>query len=194
MTIKRTLAISGMAFAILAAVSMPTRADDMRGERHDGGMRGGEGHDGRVRVERHDGEIRDREWHGEAWHGPRGPWHADFRHFDRHDDRLWRRGGWRQSWHDGRFGWWWVTGGGWFYYPQPVYPYPAPYNYVPLQTVVVQPPAPEPLAPQPQQYWYYCDSARGYYPYVASCPSGWRAVPATPPSAPSTTPPASPGR
>ena len=29
--------------------------------------------------------------------------------------------------------------------------------------------------------WYYCDSPKGYYPYVHSCPSGWQKVPATPP-------------
>ena len=27
-----------------------------------------------------------------------------------------------------------------------------------------------------QPTWYYCDSAKGYYPYVRSCASGWRAV------------------
>ncbi len=29
--------------------------------------------------------------------------------------------------------------------------------------------------------WYYCESPKGYYPYVQSCPSGWQKVPATPP-------------
>ena len=29
--------------------------------------------------------------------------------------------------------------------------------------------------------WYYCDSAKSYYPYVSECKEGWRAVPATPP-------------
>ncbi len=29
--------------------------------------------------------------------------------------------------------------------------------------------------------WYYCQSPKGYYPYVQSCPSGWQKVPATPP-------------
>ena len=29
--------------------------------------------------------------------------------------------------------------------------------------------------------WYYCDSARAYYPYVSECKEGWRPVPATPP-------------
>ena len=38
--------------------------------------------------------------------------------------------------------------------------------------------------PPPQQFWYYCDSGRGYYPYVTSCPEPWRPVPATPPASP----------
>ncbi|WP_018409996.1 glycine zipper family protein [Methyloversatilis thermotolerans] len=29
--------------------------------------------------------------------------------------------------------------------------------------------------------WYYCASARKYYPYVNSCSEGWRVVPAAPP-------------
>ena len=35
--------------------------------------------------------------------------------------------------------------------------------------------------PTPASSWYYCESANGYYPYVAQCPEAWRAVPATPP-------------
>ena len=51
------------------------------------------------------------------------------------------------------------------------------------------PPPPSSAAPgQPVQAaagtWYYCDAAKGYYPYVARCPSGWRAVPTVPPLAP----------
>ena len=50
----------------------------------------------------------------------------------------------------------------------PVYPYPAPvYAYS----------APVYAAPTPA-YWYYCRSARTYYPYVASCPEAWMPVPA----------------
>ncbi len=31
-------------------------------------------------------------------------------------------------------------------------------------------------------YWYYCETPRGYYPYVRSCPGGWmRVVPDTVP-------------
>jgi hypothetical protein len=52
--------------------------------------------------------------------------------------------------------------------------------------VYVQPPpayAPN-VAPVVQQYWYFCPAANAYYPYVASCPGGWQAVPATPPAVP----------
>jgi hypothetical protein len=87
---------------------------------------------------------------------------------------VWRGGRWHHGWHDDHFGWWWIVGGLWYFYPQPVYPYPDPYA---PPVVVTQPP---PAAASPQ-VWYYCDSARGYYPYVPSCPGGWRTVPAVPP-------------
>jgi hypothetical protein len=101
----------------------------------------------------------------------------DPRHFSEHDLGVWRGGGWRHDWHDGRYGWWWLVGPDWFFYPQPIYPYPDPY----LPSGVALPPAPAPAggAP-PAQYWYYCDNPAGYYPYVASCTTAWRPVPATP--------------
>ena len=60
-----------------------------------------------------------------------------------------------------------------YYYPY----YPAP--------VVVSPPAPPVYVEQQQAapqagYWYYCETARGYYPYVKDCPGGWKAVPPAP--------------
>lgn len=65
-----------------------------------------------------------------------------------------------------------------YYYPAPAY-YPAP--------VAVSPPAPAQYVErdQPLQsgYWYYCETARGYYPYVKDCPGGWKAVPPAPPPA-----------
>ena len=42
-------------------------------------------------------------------------------------------------------------------------------------------PAQPAYAPPQSQNWYYCDKPHGYYPYVQSCDSGWRPVPATPP-------------
>jgi hypothetical protein len=124
-------------------------------------------------------------------------WRGDIRHFERHDAHQWRSGAWRHGSHGGRIGWWWVAGGMWYFYPQPVYPYPDPYR-PPLVVVESSPPPPvvmqipAPAAPQipsvaaqpATQFWYYCEPARGYYPYVASCPSGWKTVPATPPGTP----------
>src|SRR5690348_2474731 len=65
---------------------------------------------------------------------------------------------------------------------------PAPWYYAPPPVVYAPPPvavAPQPAyVSQPDQNWYYCDNPRGYYPYVASCTSGWRQVPAQPNAAP----------
>ena len=46
--------------------------------------------------------------------------------------------------------------------------------------VVVQPPPTEfiqqaPTPPQ-QSYWYYCQNAGAYFPYVRECPGGWMQV------------------
>lgn len=111
---------------------------------------------------------------GRGWH--RGYYHGGYYH---HGWYAWHHGFWRHSWYGGRFGWWWVVGGVWFFYPRPIYPYPDPNippDYLPTAAATGTP---------PPQTWYYCDAAKTYYPYVASCSSGWRAVPATPaPTAP----------
>ncbi len=70
-------------------------------------------------------------------------------------------------------GWGWGAG---FYLYDPFLFYPQP---VVRQEIVVPAPV-EPLAPQPVQYWYFCTTANAYYPYVSSCPEGWKAVPAVP--------------
>ncbi len=76
--------------------------------------------------------------------------------------------------------------GGPWYYPPPSYYYP-PY-YAPVvverqvpQVYIEQQPAPAeappaPVAAAPANYWYYCAAAKGYYPYVKECPSGWQKV------------------
>lgn len=72
------------------------------------------------------------------------------------------------------------------FWHSPYWYYPPPYYYYP-PTVVV--PASPPVyversdvAPDQSQqgWWYYCDTSRGYYPYVQSCPSGWQRVPPAP--------------
>ena len=47
-------------------------------------------------------------------------------------------------------------------------------------SITVAPPAlPVYVQPPPTQaYWYYCQSAQAYYPYVSSCPEPWIPVPA----------------
>ena len=116
-------------------------------------------------------------------------WHGDIRHFREHDMHHWRGGHWVHSHHNGYLGWWWVVGGLWYFYSAPVYPYPDP--YVPpvvgeqQPAAGIQQPASPPPPPTPQgQYWYYCEPAGAYYPYVSTCPTGWKKVPATPAGAP----------
>ena len=110
------------------------------------------------------------------------------------------------SHHGGAGAFWWGIGLGlglgWeaaripgpYYYPAyPVYYYPAPTYYYPANppTVIIESPpvilppgattGAAPPAAQSPPNWYYCDSAKGYYPYVRQCPEPWRMVPATPP-------------
>ncbi len=71
----------------------------------------------------------------------------------------------------------------------PPYPYwwdyaPPYYVYAPPPVVVDQPPVyiqqPPPAPPAAPAYWYYCRSARGYYPSVPACQEPWVRVPARP--------------
>lgn len=116
--------------------------------------------------------LADRHWHEGEMH----------RFHDR-DMGRWEAGNWHHGRHLGRLGWWWVAGGVWYLYPEPVYPYPDPYTppvvLAPAPAPVVSPPPPAPV-PAQAQYWYYCDKSKTYYPYVATCPGGWRRVPASP--------------
>jgi hypothetical protein len=81
-----------------------------------------------------------------------------------------------------------VVGGSFFYgpmyypyYPVPYYP-PVP-EYVPAEPPVVYI---EQGQDPDSQVWYYCESARAYYPYAGECAEGWqRVVPDIPPQTPS---------
>lgn len=104
----------------------------------------------------------------------------------------WRGGGWYGG--PGWWGWGWGLGLGlgwgaaayWGYpyygypyygYPYATYAYPDPGYSYPSNA----PPVAAPQSPAPASNWYYCDSAKGYYPYVRQCPEPWRTVPAVPP-------------
>jgi outer membrane protein OmpA-like peptidoglycan-associated protein len=64
-----------------------------------------------------------------------------------------------------------------YYYPPYYYGPGWGYYYYPPPAAVYEPP-PEAVDQAPPAYWYYCGSAKTYYPYVGSCPEGWQAVPA----------------
>jgi hypothetical protein len=186
MKLRRLLLVT----PVLAALSLPAIADEHHDHDHD--------HD-------HDRDH-DRDHHDRDWHRDHRDFHGrDFRVFTPLELSLWTGGAWLNEWHGGRFGWWWVADGVWYWYPEPAYPYPTyvsepvvvvqppPPAYAPPPVAVVQPPPPpayEPppapvvvQAPPPQegappaQSWYYCDNPQGYYPYVQACASGWRPVP-----------------
>lgn len=89
----------------------------------------------------------------------------DYAQFTAEDRDHWRRGEWRHTSHDGRFGWWWFVGGFWYFYPQPIYPYPTyiGFYYEPGYDA--------------DYYWYWCDDPEGYYPYIEECYLPWVPVP-----------------
>jgi hypothetical protein len=64
-----------------------------------------------------------------------------------------------------------------YYYPPDYYYAPGYYYPPPSPAYIQQGPAP---AEQDSQYWYYCPSARAYYPYVNGCPEGWQRVQPSP--------------
>lgn len=65
------------------------------------------------------------------------------------------------------------------YYPYNYYYYPNPSSYRYYPDAAAEPPMY--VEPREESYWYYCNDPQGYYPYVQSCPGGWRKVIPTPP-------------
>ena len=103
--------------------------------------------------------------YGHFHHGPQGGVFIGVR-------RVWW-GPYPYGW--GPYPYWWGP------YPYG-WPYPAPYyGYAPLPVIVQEPPvyiqSPPPAAPGPDEYWYYCPSAKDYYPTVQTCPEAWVKVP-----------------
>ncbi len=163
--------------SLLLALCVAGAAQAQDGHHHD--SHGGGHHDG-----------------GHHGGGPGGQPHhfaGDYHHFGPGDRALWAGGGWRHEYHDGRWGWWWFVDGLWYWYDQPVYPYPlvvSPVIYAPPvavvydapppvvyapppEPVVVQaPPEPEPAVPAaaPPRFRYFCPD-HGYYPQVQTCPT-----------------------
>jgi len=68
---------------------------------------------------------------------------------------------------------WW----GPYWYPPPYYVYSPPPVIIQEPVYIQQQPS---SASPPQGYWYYCPSARAYYPTVPTCPEAWVKVPPRP--------------
>ncbi len=100
--------------------------------------------------------------------------------------------GWHGGYHGGyRGGGHWrggviVGGPSWWGSPWPLYPYYPyyPYSYYPPYPPVVVDEGPQVYIQRPQEpeqrYWYYCRSAKAYYPAVRECPEEWIKVPPAP--------------
>ncbi|MCX6786627.1 MAG: hypothetical protein NTU85_02320 [Candidatus Kaiserbacteria bacterium] len=125
--------------------------------------------------------------HGGVSHGERHDFRGhNYHHFSVHQREIWHSGSWRHDHYRGMYGWWWVVGGMWYFYPSPIYPYPqvipevvfeAP-PVVVVESPVMAVPIERPLlVVQPQQQFsYWCDNPEGYAPYVEKCNSEWRRV------------------
>lgn len=111
-----------------------------------------------------------------GWGYYRGGHHGGHRHW--HGGVHWGFGGyWPGYWGGWGWGWpgYWGAGYG---YPSTVIVQQEPRIYV------EQGDAPITAYGSQQQWWYWCASANGYYPYVSSCTEGWQRVPPQPVQAP----------
>jgi len=66
-------------------------------------------------------------------------------------------------------------GGGPFWYPldyESPYAIPFPNGYPPSPSEESSP-SPNMQRDLPLEFWYYCRSPQGYYPFVGECPDGW---------------------
>ncbi len=109
------------------------------------------------------GQAEARGGHGSHGHGGHGHGHGGHHHYGHHGAHfsLWL---------------------GPLWYAPYAYPHYYPYHHetpviVEERTVYVERPA---SAAPAESWWYYCESAGGYYPDVASCPKGWVKVPPRP--------------
>lgn len=109
----------------------------------------------------------------------------EFLRFHANDIRRWQTGRWVEGRVHGVFGWYWLIPGlGYYYFAEPVFPYPDPYLFYqnPELVVFYQENSSEAIgytrpANETPAYWYFCRSANMYYPYVAQCPEEWEVIP-----------------
>jgi hypothetical protein len=166
MRIFRTRLIVPLAASLMLSAASALAAESYGGgihaamaAPHTGGRFGGGQHLGGTQ---HFGGAEHFAPHGQAFANHLFHGH-DFGHFTPEERGHWTGGSWQHGWHDGRLSWWWIVDGDWYFYPEPIYPYP---NYI---------------VPDGVSGGYYCTNPLGYYPYVASCDVPWQFVPAVAP-------------
>ena len=90
-----------------------------------------------------------------------GRWKGNY---DQNDRNHWQQGRWQRGRHNGVDGWWWIVGGLWYYYTQPVYPYPE----MGIPPDIYRP------GINYSNVRYYCPVSHNYYPYVTTCRVAWQ--------------------
>lgn len=75
--------------------------------------------------------------------------------------------------------WWWDPWYPYWWNPPPTYIYPSPsvVGDEPVEYIEQQPAA---SSSRPEGFWYYCSTAKAYYPVVPACPEQWVKVPPRP--------------
>ena len=97
---------------------------------------------------------------------------------------FWGPGFWGPGWGSGFWGPAW--GPGWGHWGAPAVVFAPMVTQEPRvwverdQASTPTPPVTSNTNPNAQQWWYWCVSARSYYPYVSSCAEGWQRVPPQP--------------
>ena len=116
----------------------------------------------------------------------------DVSRFNSSERNRWTHGRWHHGRHNHRFGWWWFANGGWFFYDQPIYPYP---GYVSSDAYYGEDYSDggnydydydgdsgdsysddSGAASANDGYWYYCRDPEGYYPDIRKCRTDWQRV------------------
>jgi hypothetical protein len=137
-------------------------------------------------------------WHGpgwNTWHGGGRPWGPAWRPGWGWGGWGWNGWGWGTGWGPGWGPGWgvgWNSGWGWgpgvwgwgvgapiVIAPSSTAVWAPPFEptvYVERERAAAEVPAAPVAEPSAQQWWYWCASARGYYPYVGACPEGWQRV------------------
>ena len=143
--------------ALLVSTAVPGHAGSRWGSQGGGNWSGRGGQGGSW----HGGGTSHGGWHGGGWHGQHHVW----------GPRVFFGVGVAAPF------WWYPYG----------YAYPYPYAYPAYSPPVVVESLPQTYIQQDtqaQEYWYYCQSLQGYYPYVKECPGGWQQVAPQPPPPP----------